>query len=155
MQVLKGDSGTIYHGHQNDNGYSMISIEDASGTQVGVVQHLPKHSPTGMNWGYRGAGPADTERSLLIAVLEDGALCGVCQGTGRVVYVRRDDDLAAERYDPAGHFWARQGWQCECDGGYRRLPYLAFAEELVTSWGAEWRISRATICAWLEGNLAN
>lgn len=36
-------------------------------------KHLPKHivlhSPTGMNWGYGGSGPADLALSLLAAVV--------------------------------------------------------------------------------------
>jgi len=33
------------------------------------VIHQVKHSPTGMEWGYSGSGPADTARSILMMVL--------------------------------------------------------------------------------------
>jgi len=31
--------------------------------------HIIRHSPTGMNWGYGGSGPADLAFSLLVAVI--------------------------------------------------------------------------------------
>jgi hypothetical protein len=155
MPALKADPGVTYHGYWSENDGSMISVEDGRGTQIGVVQHLPKHSPTGMNWGYRGSGPADAARSLLIATLGDEAACQVCRGTGRVVYIRENGDLVAEPFDPARHPWTRRGWQCECDGGYKRLPYPAFTEEFVTGWGREWVMSRAAIFRWLEQNQAS
>ena len=33
------------------------------------LKHQVKHSPTGMEWGYGGSGPADTARSILMAVV--------------------------------------------------------------------------------------
>ena len=150
MPALKADSIVTYHGYWSKNGGPVIGMEDGRGTQIGVVQHLPKHSPTGMNWGYCGSGPADTARSLLIAALGDEAVCRMCRGSGRVVYVRDSGDLVAEPYNAADHPWARQGWQCECDSGYQRLPYPAFTEEFVAVWGREWVISRAAIVGWLE-----
>ena len=60
---------TIYHGLWRENGCCEIAIEDEDGHRVGAVRHVPKGSPTGMNWGYAGSGPADTARSLLIEVL--------------------------------------------------------------------------------------
>ena len=81
---MKADSGVTYHGYWSENDGSVISIEDGRGARIGIVQHLAKHSPTRMNWGYCGSGPADTARSLLIATLGDEATCLVCRGTDRV-----------------------------------------------------------------------
>ena len=55
-----------------------------------------------MNWGYAGSGPDDTARSLLIEVLGEDAICPVCAGTGRVVYVGDDAEgmPRAEPFDP-------------------------------------------------------
>jgi hypothetical protein len=142
----------MYHGLWRENGSSAIVVKDASDEQVGIVHHLPKHSPTGMNWGYAGAGPADTARSLLIAALGTDALCPACLGTGRVVYVMTGDSEqpAAEPFDPESHRWATHGWKCECDGGYKRLPYPDFTAQFVTRWGKEWVMSRASILDWLQ-----
>jgi len=35
------------------------------------VIHQAKHSPTGMEWGYGGSGPADTARSILMMVISE------------------------------------------------------------------------------------
>lgn len=32
------------------------------------VKHVVRHSPTGMEWGYAGSGPADCARSMLLAL---------------------------------------------------------------------------------------
>lgn len=34
-----------------------------------LPRHIKRHSPTGMNWGYYGSGPADLALSLLTAVV--------------------------------------------------------------------------------------
>ena len=95
---------TIYHGLWRENGCCEIAAEDEDGHRVGIVRHVPKSSPTGMNWGYAGSGPDDTARSLLIEVLGEDAICPVCAGTGRVVYVEDDAEgmPRAEPFDPAG-----------------------------------------------------
>jgi hypothetical protein len=47
------------------------------------------------------------------------------------------------------------GWKCECDDGYKLLPYPAFTGLFVTGWGEEWVMSRAAILVWLEQNQAD
>ena len=143
---------TIYHGLWRENGCCEIAIEDEDGHRVGTVRHVPKSSPTGMNWGYAGSGPDDTARSLLIEVLGEDAICPVCAGTGRVVYAGDDAEgmPRAEPFDPSRHPWARRGWICECDEGYRHLPYSRFASEFVIRWGKEWTMSRDSILQWLN-----
>ena len=34
-------------------------------TAVGLDQHIVRHSPTGIEWGYGGSGPADLALSIL------------------------------------------------------------------------------------------
>ena len=36
------------------------------------VPHVPRHSPTGIEWGYVGSGPADLARSVLLALTDEG-----------------------------------------------------------------------------------
>lgn len=145
-------TGTIYRGFRRASGDPVIIKEDRNGHPTGTVRHLPKHSPTGMNWGYAGSGPADTARSLLIEALGEDAICPVCAGTGRVVYVRSQNgkDLLAEPFDPERHTWTARGWICKCDQGYRQLPYPSFASQYVIRWGKEWTMSRADILNWLS-----
>lgn len=140
-----------YHGLTGDNGNTMILIENARGDPIGTVQHLPKHSPTGMNWGFAGSGPADTARSLLVAALGPAAICPTCNGTNRVVYVSDDSEgtTVPEPFEPSRHRWTRKGWQCECDGGYICLPYPRFADQVVSHWGPEWTMTQASILNWL------
>jgi hypothetical protein len=103
-----------------------------------------------MSWGYGGSGPADLARSLLIAVLGDGARCGTCAGTRLVVYdpaadreVRYREDLDSEE----------AAYNCgDCEGGYRQLPYQAFKFEYVAKWGPSWRVSRTEILTWLTAH---
>ena len=35
------------------------------------VPHAPRHSPTGIEWGYGGSGPADLARSILLALTDE------------------------------------------------------------------------------------
>ena len=49
----------------------------AEGVARASVPHAARHSPTGIEWGYGGSGPADLARSVLLALVgerEAGAL---------------------------------------------------------------------------------
>jgi hypothetical protein len=147
-------AAAVYRGFRREDGTAEIAVEDEHGSTTGTVRHLPKHSPTGMNWGYAGSGPADTARSLLIDALGDDAVCRVCAGTGRVVYVRDESGqaLTPEPFDPCRHPWASHGWVCECDEGYRQLPYPRFAAQFVTRWPVQWTMTRAGILEWIRSH---
>src|ERR1700757_3383566 len=107
MAVLKDSAGVVYHGYWQEDGGSVNRVGDTRGEQIGVVRHLPEHSPTRMNWGYAGSGPCDAARSLLIATVGDEAVCPACRGTGRIAYVRHGEELVAEPFDPDRHPWSR------------------------------------------------
>ncbi|MER6514779.1 DUF6166 domain-containing protein [Nonomuraea sp. NPDC001636] len=141
----------IYHGYRREVGDSSIAIETPGGEQIGVVGHLPKHSPTGIGWGYHGSGAADCARSLLIAALGDDAACRTCNGTAKVVFdLKTGNDLP---YDPdkAADYYPELIYRCVCEDGYRVGPalYQAFKFAYVSQWGAEWRMSRSDILLWL------
>ena len=157
MSAKQTTSATTYRGLRSEDGSCTIAIEDEHGQRTGIVRHLPKHSPAGMNWGYAGAGSADTARSLLIEALGNDAICPVCAGTSRVVYVKDEAGgaLRAEPFDPDSHPWARHGWLCECDEGYRQLPYPRFVSQYVVHWGKEWTITRGSILNWLSSTSQN
>jgi len=149
-----------YHGAGHGAGPRPIVIENAAGDMLGVVNHVPKHSPAGMGWGYAGSGPADCARSLLIAVLGDDARCEVCGGAGQIVYPIDDERPVTQPFQagkPVDEYFAGRPvevsscWADKCDEGCTVMPsvYQAFKFQFVATWGPEWRISRAEILAWL------
>lgn len=144
-----GSSDLVYHGYRHGSSGPVVALESPDGTRVGILQHVVRHSPSGLNWGFHGSGACDTAWSLLIDALGDGAICPSCRGTGRVVYVTRHGHCGAEPFDPGRHPWSKHGWQCECSGGYRHLPYGKFAGQFVARWGDEWSMSRSDVLSWL------
>jgi hypothetical protein len=116
-----------YRGYYRTGCAGVIEALAADGTTVGVVAHLRKHSPTGMSWGYMGAGPADAARSLLVAVIGQAAVCPLCRGAA-----------------PLG---------CLCDLGYRYLPYHQFKAEVIADLPDEWTLARADLVWWLLKNM--
>ena len=51
----------------------VILWREIDGTGRASVTHAGRHSPTGLNWGYGGAGPADLALSVLLALTPDHA----------------------------------------------------------------------------------
>ena len=65
-----------YRGSRGDSpsAPALVTVEDgASGELLGPLTHLLTYSPTGLNWGYVGAGPRELARCLLAAVLGERA----------------------------------------------------------------------------------
>ncbi|MFI6909734.1 DUF6166 domain-containing protein [Nonomuraea sp. NPDC050394] len=145
----------IYHGYRREIGGSFIAVEDEAGQQLGVVTHLPRHSPTGLSWGYLGSGAADCARSLLMAALGDAATCTACAGTRQIVlaFDEATEEITEQPYDPdqAPAVDPELIMSCgTCDDGTRVHPihYQAFKEEFVARWGEEWTMPREEIVAW-------
>lgn len=141
-----------YHGHRpHGGGAAVIEVLDAAGDSIGVVRHVVRHSPTGMQWGYAGSGPADCARSLLIAALgEEAARCPTCRGARRVIY---DPELDIEEpYEPDGKHSLINGdnaYRCHCEDGYRSLPYQDFKFEVIARLDQQqWTMTRAAILDW-------
>jgi len=57
-----------YHGTR-ETGTPVVWIED--GRVLKMLRHQKLHSPTGIEWGYGGSGPADLALSLLMDALND------------------------------------------------------------------------------------
>lgn len=139
-----------YHGYRPEVGAAVIEIR-SGGQTVGVLAHVPRHSPNGMQWGYAGSGPADCARSLLIAALGEAASCRACKGERRLYFT--DDDRVtapASEAPPIGAAPERFARCFECEDGYRPLPYQDFKFEHVAGWGDTWTMSQADIVAWLR-----
>ncbi|WP_095510022.1 DUF6166 domain-containing protein [Rubrivirga marina] len=49
----------------------VVLYRHLDGTACASVAHIPRHSPTGIEWGYAGSGPADLARSVLLALTDE------------------------------------------------------------------------------------
>lgn len=151
----------VYQGYRDEHGTTRIrvlvpttnALGDATGWEDrGEVPHRVRHSPTGMNWGYSGSGPADTARSLLLYALPD-ARCPECAGNSLLVISGReprpydhdtDHELTADAVTAC--------WECEGDG-LASVPYQRFKFTNVTHWtGPEFSVTRSEILTWLADN---
>lgn len=72
--------GRTYHGERNaatehpaDRGALVVYVRESG--SVRPLRHLVLHSPSGLEWGYTGSGPADLALSLLADAvdLDEGA----------------------------------------------------------------------------------
>lgn len=55
-----------YNGSRTPSGPKItVIIYTEGGTSTAPLAHVVVHSPTGMEWGYPGSGPADTALSIL------------------------------------------------------------------------------------------
>jgi hypothetical protein len=144
---------TCYHAARHRDGAVKIIAHDKESGERYDLPHVVKHSPTGMEWGYAGSGPADLARSILIdAIGPAAAACPLCNGSRRIVWASAGavDEFAA--YDPDVHGDADPETitECMCDGGYRQLPYQQFKFHYVARWPADhWSITRADVLRWL------
>lgn len=159
------DNKVIYHGFRRSDGMGagLIAVETPDGGLLGEIAHVVKHSPTGMNWGYGGSGPADCARSLLLAALATvdpaAARCVTCKGTGYTAYVipagKALEEPVEVPFDPdhPGDIDPDAAGRCmDCDDGRRRVPYQDFKAEVVAGLGSEWRLTSTEILDWLAAH---
>jgi hypothetical protein len=52
-------------------GFARVQFRRASGGTAPLAQRLVVHSPTGMEWGYAGSGPADLALNVLALLVDD------------------------------------------------------------------------------------
>ncbi len=58
--------GKVYLGFRKPDGTAYVMVRDAQAQRGPVpLQHVIRHSPTGLEWGYGGSGPADLALSIL------------------------------------------------------------------------------------------
>jgi hypothetical protein len=140
-----------YHGRRVPGGTEVTVRNDAAGWS-GPLHHFVRHSPTGFGWGYGGSGPADLARSLLIDALGPAALCPMCQGSHRVVWLGPNVDNDPVPFNAISHAATDPELitDCLCDDGFRSLAYHEFKFAVVAGWtGDTWQISRAQILDFL------
>jgi hypothetical protein len=60
-----GKQGELFMFEAIPNFGDVICTRDEDGIQTSVPHRIVKHSPTGMEWGYGGSGPADFALNIL------------------------------------------------------------------------------------------
>ncbi|HJT79504.1 MAG TPA: DUF6166 domain-containing protein, partial [Gemmataceae bacterium] len=60
-----------YHGMRTEAGCTVTVEEDGQFTTLPHRLDLRNHSPTGLEWGYAGSGPAQLALALAADVLRD------------------------------------------------------------------------------------
>lgn len=151
------DRAVVYHGYRARTTAStcVVALETPAGDVLGMLRHVVRHSPAGLNWGYGGSGAADCARSLLIDALgHDNVACPTCRGAGRLVVKpghEHEEEPPQEPFDAgrAGHDPAAAYHCYYCDGGFLPVPYQDFKWAHVAKFGAEWRMHRGAILDWL------
>jgi hypothetical protein len=156
----------IYRGVRR--GGTAVVLLEHGGRPTHQLRHVVRHSPTGLEWGYAGSGPADLARSLLLDALADQSKCPACGGTGRVVWL--PDAADPVPWDPANAEHAaldeNEGGlvvvdeqlvveRCfDCDGdGWRAVPYQDFKFEIVAGLPRNgWTLTRQTVVDWLTAH---
>ncbi|OUN01358.1 MAG: hypothetical protein BAA04_07000 [Firmicutes bacterium ZCTH02-B6] len=108
---------------QADGGESTIAVtvNDAQAHPT-ALKHIVCHSPTGMEWGYAGSGPADLALSILAH------------------YLGEED--AVERYLHSSN-WVHMEQPVAI-----RLHH-EFKDQFISHWGNSWRITGEQIASWL------
>jgi hypothetical protein len=62
------------HGPLGGDPDDVVLYREIDGTARATVPHVTRHSPTGVEWGYSGSGPADLARSILLALMPNAAV---------------------------------------------------------------------------------
>jgi hypothetical protein len=66
--VVRPDADVLRPGYDSDD---VVLYRRVDGTACATVPHVPRHSPSGIEWGYVGSGPADLARSVLLALTHE------------------------------------------------------------------------------------
>lgn len=112
---------TIFRGYRTGvAGAGLVTITTSEGDErplglPALLKNEPRHSPDGFNWGYRGSGPAELARAILIAVYPD--------------------DLEMR------HPRAYQGFKNEVIAALK-VDEWTLRADVVEAWVAEWRRQR-------------
>ena len=59
------------HGLLGNDPSDVVLYREINGTARASVPHVPRHSLTGIEWGYSGSGPAALARSLLLTITDE------------------------------------------------------------------------------------
>lgn len=126
-------SEKIYKGYRGPDWDDTSVMVCEPGKRVRNLKHLVQHSPTGLEWGYGGSGPADLARSILGDAIGNAGLSPALYQEFKRAFVAR--------------------WSRDTPPGPVRAAMLGSAAD--TESHCEWRITEAEIQAWLEGPAAD
>jgi hypothetical protein len=137
---------------QESVGGVVIEVSD-DGEAIGVLRHQVMYSPTGMRWGFRGLGPKDLARSLLIDAAGASVVCGTCRGSTQVVFDEVVDGFVV--FDPTVHHGRSHGPCTACRRGFTLSHHeeTAFEAEVVARLGRSWTLTRSQVIHWRRGYL--
>lgn len=116
-----------YSGDRLPDGTTRVRVREAGGSAV-PLRHVVYHSPTGLEWGYAGSGPADLALSVLADYLGATAF--------NVSDLWRGFENLVDEDDPRAVAWR---W------------HQPFKHEVIARFdGARWELTGDEIAAWLE-----
>lgn len=67
-ELAMQDSGQAMIPNMPFSEHGLVCRRDERGAHVNIPQQVVRHSPTGMEWGYSGSGPADLALNTLLAI---------------------------------------------------------------------------------------
>ncbi len=82
--VVRPEADVLRPGYDPDD---VVLYRRIDGEACASVAHVPRHSPTGIEWGYLGSGPADLARSVLLSLTDEP--------TAEALYQRFKADVVA------------------------------------------------------------
>ena len=83
--VVRAEHDTLRPGYDPAD---VVLYRRLDGTAVATVDHVVRHSPDGIEWGYDGAGPADLARSVLLTLTDEPTAERLYQGFKAEVVAR-------------------------------------------------------------------
>jgi hypothetical protein len=120
----------------------VVTEKTAGGLDREPLKHLVLHSPTGMEWGYLGSGPAD----LALSILADWFGESPTEKELRMGSMEIPDDalLAAKTTDQMDQLWSRSRIWCV-------HYHQHFKEAFIGKMPKEgWSLEGRVISAWVE-----
>lgn len=111
-------SKKVYEGTRSPNDDFDISVVVKIGASVYQLKHDVKHSPSGVEWGYGGAGPYDLARSILSDFCRDIKAEGWCESNPLFRLCNDDyfvDNLAGEFLHHVVSVFPRAHWELTQD----------------------------------------
>lgn len=68
---IRPEDDTLRSGYDPSD---VVLYRQVDGTACASVDHIVRHSPSGIEWGYTGSGPADLARSVLLAITDESTV---------------------------------------------------------------------------------
>lgn len=96
----------VYLGIRDADG-ARVLVKDTETGAVKPLEHVVRHSPTGMEWGYGGSGPSDLALSILADALGSVEAANPLYGTFKWRFIVSLDHNRWELPQPFVLKWVR------------------------------------------------